>query len=135
MQRMTTDSTNTEDATSLLMAVLVNRSVADVNHLLSSLPHADAAVDADGVTALMLAAKNANMALVELLLRSGASVNLADSTRHRTAIMFAVKTGNQELVDQLAKSTSEPLVEHIVIQVYAICQYLCIFIVHFPTVI
>jgi len=102
-----TGSTNTEEATSLLTAVLINRSVADVEHLLSSLHHPDAAVDSDGVTALMLAAKNANMALVELLLRHGASVNLADTARRRTAIMFAVKTGNLELVDRLTLSSSQ----------------------------
>jgi len=105
-----TGSANTEEATTLLTAVLINRSVADVDRLLCGLPHPDAAVDADGVTALMLAAKNANMALVELLLRHGASVNLADTARRRTAIMFAVKTGNQELVDRLAMSSSELLV-------------------------
>ena len=105
-----TGSASTEQTTSLLMAVLINRSVADVEHLLSGLPHPDAAIDADGVTALMLAAKNANMALVDLLLRHGASVSLAESARRRTAIMFAVKTGNHELVDRLAASSSEPLV-------------------------
>jgi len=110
-----TGSANTEEATSLLTAVLINRSVADVDHLLSGLPHPDTAVDADGVTALMLAAKNANMALVELLLRHGASVNLSDSARQRTAIMFAVKTGNHELVNRLATSSSELLVVHILI--------------------
>jgi len=107
-----TGSANTEESTSLLTAVLINRSVADVDHLLSRLPHPDAAVDADGVTALMLAAKNANMALVELLLRRGASVNLAESARRRTAVMFAVKTGNPKLVDRLAESSSELLAEH-----------------------
>lgn len=106
-----TGSANTEEATSLLTAVLINRSVADVDHLLASLHHPDAAVDADGVTALMLAAKNANMALVELLLRHGASVNVAESSRRRTAIMFAVKTGNPALVDRLAVSTSELLAD------------------------
>jgi len=105
--RVMTRSVNTEDTTSLLTAVLINRSVADVDNLLSNLHHPDTAVDADGVTALMLAAKNANMALVELLLRHGASVNVADSARQRTAIMFAVKTGNRELVDRLAVSSSE----------------------------
>jgi len=107
-----TGSANTEESTSLLTAVLINRSVADVDHLLSSLPHPDAAVDADGVTALMLAAKNANMALVELLLRRGASVNLAELARRRTAVMFAVKTGNPKLVDHLAESSPELLAEH-----------------------
>jgi len=107
-----TGSANTEESTSLLTAVLINRSVADVDHLLSSLPHPDAAVDADGVTALMLAAKNANMALVELLLRRGASVNLAELARRRTAVMFAVKTGNPKLVDRLAESSPELLAEH-----------------------
>jgi len=111
-----TGSANTEEATSLLTAVLINRSVADVDHLLSGLPHPDAAVDADGVTALMLAAKNANMALVELLLRHGASVNVAETARRRTAIMFAVKTGNHELVDRLAMSSSQLLVLHVSVQ-------------------
>jgi len=111
-QRAMTGSAGTEEVTSLLTAVLINRSVADVDHLLAGLPHPDAAVDADGVTALMLAAKNANMALVELLLRHGASVNLAETARRRTPIMFAVKTGNHELVDRLAVSSSELSVLH-----------------------
>jgi len=115
-QSVMTGSASSEEVTSLLTAVLINRSVADVDHLLAGLPHPDAAVDADGVTALMLAVKNANMALVELLLRHGASVNLAETARRRTPIMFAVKTGNHELVDRLTLSSSELLVLHIVLR-------------------
>jgi len=112
-----TGSASNETATTLLTAVLINRSVTDVDHLLSDLPHPDAAVDADGITALMLASKNANLALVELLLRRGASVNLVENARRRTAVMFAVKTGNHELVDRLTAASSELLVTFIIVNV------------------